>query len=64
MYALNSARLYQRTLNRVEALWGSKQDTPDGDELDVLLVLVEAYENKKHPMPASDPVDAICFLKE
>ena len=55
---------YKKTLNRIEALWGSKQDTPDGDELDVLLVLVEAYENKNHPMPASDPVDAICFLMD
>ena len=43
---------------------GGIDDTPEGDELDVLLVLVEHYENKHHPMPPSDPVDAILFLMD
>jgi HTH-type transcriptional regulator/antitoxin HigA len=55
---------YQMALKRVEALWGAQQDTAEGDELDVLLVLIEAYENKKHPIPPSDPVDAIHFLMD
>jgi HTH-type transcriptional regulator / antitoxin HigA len=55
---------YQRALARTEVLWNAKQDTSDGDELDILLVLIEAYENKHHPMPPSDPVDAICFLMD
>jgi HTH-type transcriptional regulator/antitoxin HigA len=55
---------YQQALARAEILWGAEQDTPDGDELDILLVLIEAYENKNHPMPPSDPVDAICFLMD
>ncbi len=45
-------------------LWGAKEDTPEGDELDVLLVLIENYENKHYPMPPSDPVDAILFLMD
>ena len=55
---------YKKALSRVESLWGAKQDTPEGDELDVLLVLVEVYEGKNHLMPSSDPVDAICFLMD
>lgn len=55
---------YQMALSRVELLWGSKHDTTEGDELDVLLVLIESYENKHHSMPPSDPVDAISFLMD
>ncbi len=55
---------YQMALKRVEALWGAQQDTVKGDELDILLVLIEAYENKNHPMPPSDPIDAIYFLMD
>lgn len=38
--------------------------SPEGDELDILLVLVEAYETRHHQLPASDPVDAILFLMD
>lgn len=55
---------YQKALERADALWGAKPDTPEGDELDVLLVLIEGYENKHYPMPPSDPVDAILFLMD
>lgn len=55
---------YQLALARVETLWGAKENTPEGDELDVLLVLIEAYENKNHPIPPSDPIDAIFFLMD
>lgn len=55
---------YKIALARTEELWGAKEDTPEGDELDVLLVLIEHYENKHYPMPPSDPVDAILFLMD
>lgn len=55
---------YQNALARIETLWGANQDTPEGDELEVLLILVDAYENKNYPMPPSDPVDAILFLMD
>ena len=55
---------YKLTLKRVENLWGAKRDTPEGDELEILLVLIEAYENKHFPMLPSDPVDAIFFLMD
>lgn len=55
---------YQMTLERIESLWGAKQNTPEGDELDILLVLIEGYENKYHTIPPSDPVEAILFLMD
>ncbi len=55
---------YKRALERVESIWGAKLGTPKGDELDVLLVLIEGYENKQYQMPVSDPVEAILFLMD
>jgi HTH-type transcriptional regulator / antitoxin HigA len=39
---------YDDALQRVEALWGSVSGTPEGDELDVLVPLIEAYERQHH----------------
>jgi HTH-type transcriptional regulator / antitoxin HigA len=55
---------YKMALERVDHLWGANPDTPEGDELEILLVLVEGYENKHYQMPPSDPVDAILFLMD
>jgi len=55
---------YNKALANVERLWGSEQGTPSGDRLDVLLVLVEDYESKHHPIDPPDPVEAIKFRME
>lgn len=55
---------YDAALAEIEALWGAQVDTPEGDRLDVLLALVEAYEAKHHPIALPDPVDAILFRME
>jgi HTH-type transcriptional regulator/antitoxin HigA len=55
---------YDIALGEVELLWGSKAGTPDGDCLDVLLVLITDYESKHHPIDPPDPVDAIKFRME
>ncbi len=54
---------YKKVLVRVNSLWGAKQDTPKSDELEVLLVLIEDYENKHHSIPLSDPVERASFFK-
>ena len=41
-----------------------KQNTEKGDELDILMLLVEKYEEEDYPIPPSDPVEAIKFLME
>lgn len=61
MKPIKDEMTYQETLQRIETLWGAEPDTPEGDELDILLVLVETYEGKHYPIPPSDPVDAIIF---
>ena len=48
-------------LARIEQLMVAELDTPEGDELDVLATLVEAYEDKHFPIEAPDPVAAIRF---
>ena len=54
----------KRALNRVEELWGAKRNSDKGDELDVLMLLVEKYEEDNYPIPPSDPIEAIKFLME
>ena len=55
---------YETALAEVERLWGSKSGTPDGDRLDVLATLLDAYESEHHPMDPPDPVEAILFRIE
>jgi HTH-type transcriptional regulator/antitoxin HigA len=51
-------------LHRIEQLWGSPQGTATGDELDVLVTLVEAYEREHYPVDLPDPIEAIKFRLE
>lgn len=55
---------YNSALSRFEELWGAKKDTPDGDELDLLVTLVESYEMKHYSIAPPDPIDAIKFRME
>jgi HTH-type transcriptional regulator/antitoxin HigA len=50
---------HTEALREIERLWGSDIGTPDGDKLDVLVTLVEAYENSHWPIEAPDPVELI-----
>lgn len=50
---------YEAALADVHRLWGTAPGMPDGDRLDVLMVLVEAYEAERHPIPQPDPIEAI-----
>lgn len=51
-------------LQRIELLWGSAQGTAEGDELDVLVTLVEAYERENYPIDLPNPIEAIKFRLE
>ena len=57
---------YKATLREVSALMESDPalGTPDGDRLDVLTTLIQAYEAKHHPIDPPDPIDAIRFRME
>ena len=52
---------YNAALKRIDALWGCKPDSPAGDEFDVLVTLVEAYEAKHHHIGPPDPIEAVKF---
>ena len=55
---------YNNSIKRIEELWGAKKDTADGDELDLLITLVEVYEMKHYPIAPPDPIEAIEFRME
>jgi len=55
---------YQTVMARIEAIFEAKPGTPKGDELDLLVTLVEAYENKTFPLDLPDPIAAIRFRME
>jgi len=52
---------YRAALKEIEKLMGAKANTPEGQKLDVLVTLVEAYERKHYPLDLPDPVEALKF---
>jgi HTH-type transcriptional regulator/antitoxin HigA len=55
---------YDAAMADVAALWGAPNGTPEGDQLEVLATLIDAYEAKHHAMDAPDPIEAIIFRME
>jgi len=55
---------YRTALKEVESLMIAGPDTPEGDNLEVLVTLIEAYEAKHFPMDLPDPVEAIKYEME
>lgn len=51
-------------LRRLEAIFQAEEGTPEADEMEVLVTLIKAYENKHYPIGPADPVDAIKFRME
>lgn len=54
----------QRAFRRLEKIFQAAEGTPQADERDVLVTLIEAYENKHHDIGPADPVEAIKFRME
>ena len=55
---------YEAALEEIERLFDATPDTPEGDRLEVLTTLVEAYEEKRYAIPLPDPVEAIQYYME
>ena len=55
---------YQAALEEIERLFDAAPDTPEGDRLEVLVTLVEAYEEKHYTIPLPDPIEAIQYYME
>ena len=58
---IKTQRDYRRALKDIEGLMAAKRNTPEGDRLDVLVTLVEAWERKHYPLDLPDPVEAIKY---
>lgn len=50
---------HEAALREIESLWGAPDGTEQADRLDILVTLVEAYENKRWPIDETDPIEAI-----
>jgi len=55
---------YNEALRKVEALWGAVSGSAEGDELDIWVPLIEAYEREHYPIDLPNPIDAIKFRLE
>lgn len=55
---------HDAALAEIERLWGAKSGTPEGDRLDILATLIDAYERQAFPMDPPDPIEAIKFRME
>jgi HTH-type transcriptional regulator / antitoxin HigA len=55
---------YRAALKEAERLWDAVPGTAEGDRVDVLVTLIEAYEAKHYPIAAPDPITAIEFMLE
>ena len=61
---IKTKRDYLRTLKEIESFMDARRDTPEGDRLDVLVTLVEAWEAKHYRLGLPDPVEAIKYHME
>jgi HTH-type transcriptional regulator / antitoxin HigA len=55
---------HQAALKEIERLFDAEQGTPEFDQLDILVTLVEAYEDKHEPILPPEPIEAILYYIE
>lgn len=55
---------HEAAMEEMARLWGARSGTPEGDRLDVLATLIDAYEARRYPMDPPDPIEAIRFRME
>ena len=55
---------YETALEEIEALWDAEEGTPEADRLDILVLLVEAYEAEHYPIPDPHPIELILHVMD
>jgi len=55
---------YDKALERLEIIFDAKKGTKEGDELEILSILIEKYEKENYPIEMPDPIEAIKFRME
>lgn len=61
---IHNEKDYQNALERLEKIFDSKKGTEQGDELEILSILIDNYENENFPIGMPDPIEAIKFRME
>ena len=61
---IRTKREYQAALKAVETLWDAREGTAEADRLEVLVLLVEAYERRHFPIEAPHPIDFLLHVME
>jgi HTH-type transcriptional regulator / antitoxin HigA len=61
---IKSKKEYQNALTRLESIFDTKPGSTDGDELELLVILIEKYEQEHYPIDFPDPIEAIKFRME
>lgn len=54
----------REAFQRLELVYQAAENTPEADEMEILVTLIESYENKHYPISAADPIEAIKFRME
>lgn len=61
---IKTERDYQESLKRLEVIFDAAADSPEGDELEILSILIARYEAQHFPIEKPDPIEAITFRME
>ena len=61
---IKSKKEYQEALKRLEIIFDAKPGSSEGDELELLGILIDKYEQEQHPIDFPDPIEAIKFRME
>lgn len=61
---LKSEEEYTSALERVEEIFDAETGTPEADELDLLYLVIQKYEDEHYPLPSTDPIEAIEFVMD
>lgn len=64
MKPIKTKKDYAQALERLELIFDAKKNSNEGDELEVLSILIEKYEDKNFPIGLPDPIEAIKFRME
>lgn len=64
MKPIKSDKDYRNALKRLEMIFDAPIDTKDGDEAEILSLLIDNYENEHYPIEAPDPIEAIKIRME
>lgn len=64
IHIIKTDEAYENAWTRIEQIMDAEPNTSEGDELELLSLLVEKYEKETYPLPEADPVDVMQYYME